>query len=397
MEWNSPLHQLASHNTDIQKLLDRGYALALDSSYLVVRDIPYLNEKGELNIGAIVSKLNFSDLDHATPHDHQIYFCGSHPCELSGLSISNLGGSEMTLTLASEDLKVERSFSNIPSGRSYTDHFEKIENYVALFSGPAMEKYPEQANPYTFRQYESITDSVFKIWDTLTSRAEIGDLASKFKEDVIAIIGLGGTGSYILDYLAKTPVKEIRGFDFDHFYVHNAFRSPGKVNSEEFGKRKAEVYQDRYDNFRHGLKLHPKFIMAESEADLEGVTFAFVCVDKGRSRADIFSLLVKMRIPFIDVGMGLNRYKGPIDGMLRTTYYPVELAQQIVDKRLAPMADYPDDVYKTNIQIAELNALNASMAVIKYKQIRGFYTDKAGYYNTLFSVDDLRNIGENDI
>lgn len=73
---------------------------------------------------------------------------------------------------------------------------------------------------------------------------------------------------------------------------------------------------------------------------------------------------------FIDVGIGLNREQGIIGGTLRTTYYPVEEAQKIVDKKLAPMADYPDDVYRTNIQISELNALNASIAVLKYKQVR---------------------------
>jgi tRNA A37 threonylcarbamoyladenosine dehydratase len=48
-------------------------------------------------------------------------------------------------------------------------------------------------------------DSVFKLHDTLTSRAEIGDLAAVFKDEVVAIIGLGGTGSYLLDFMAKTP------------------------------------------------------------------------------------------------------------------------------------------------------------------------------------------------
>ena len=34
------------------------------------------------------------------------------------------------------------------------------------------------------------------------------------------------------------------------------------------------------------------------------------------------------------------------------------------------------DEYRIHIQIAELNALNAALAVIKFKQIRGFYFDK---------------------
>jgi hypothetical protein len=37
--------------------------------------------------------------------------------------------------------------------------------------------------------------------------------------------GLGGTGSYILDLVSKTPVNEILLFDSDDFLQHNAFRS----------------------------------------------------------------------------------------------------------------------------------------------------------------------------
>jgi len=46
------------------------------------------------------------------------------------------------------------------------------------------------ANPLTFRVDAGvITGSVFKFHDTLTSRAEIGDLAAVFKSEVIALHG----------------------------------------------------------------------------------------------------------------------------------------------------------------------------------------------------------------
>src|SRR5260370_5128057 len=98
-------------------------------------------------------------------------------------------------------------------------------------------------NPFTFRVVETAkSESPFKFRDKLTSRAEIGDLSAKFKDDVIAIIGLGGTGSFLLDFMVKTPVREIRGFDKDKYFVHNAFRSPGKLDQAEIGKTKAEIY-----------------------------------------------------------------------------------------------------------------------------------------------------------
>ena len=250
------------------------------------------------------------------------------------------------------------------------------------------------ANPYTFRTFEKASpDSVFKFHDTLTSRAEITDLSARLKEDVVAVIGLGGTGAYVLDFLVKTPVREIRSFDLDPFYVHNAFRSPGRLEPNDLGKPKSEVYQSRYDNFRTGLTGRPKFVDASCSEDLNDVTFAFVCVDKGSSRAGIFDLLLSKSIPFIDIGMGLKRKNGPLNGMLRTTYYSAQDGRKMREKGLAEFSDSPDDIYKTDIQIAELNALNASLAIIKFKQLRGFYLEGITYYHLLLEIADLKIVG----
>lgn len=388
-------HQLVSHNDDIRRLVEKGYAIAFDSNYLVIRDIPYLDSERKLQIGAIVAKLEFIDQNRVTQTDHQICFAGSAPHGQDGTPIPNLGGgpTQLALSEASKDVVVQRSFSNKPIATGkFQDFFEKIESYVAIISGPAMALHG--ASPYTFRAVKGVvSDSVFEFHDTLTSRAEITDLSARFKDDVIAVIGLGGTGAYVLDFMIKTPIREIRAFDLDPFHVHNAFRSPGRVEASELGKTKADVYLSRYSNFRKGLSVYPKFIDASCADDLKGVTFAFVCVDKGSSRAEIFDLLISKGIPFIDVGMGLNRKKGPLNGMLRMTYYSAEQGQKVRDMGLAEVVDSPQDVYRANIQISELNALNACLAVIKFKQLRGFYSEELPYYNLLFEVGDLKIAG----
>jgi hypothetical protein len=392
-------HKLVSHNEDIRRLVDKGYAVAFDSKCLIVRDIPYLDSGLELQIGAIVAKLVFKDENHVTQDDHQILFAGSHPHGLDGKPIRNLAGGavQFPLSEACKDVVVQRSFSNKPKGTGkFNDFFEKIESYVTIISGPAMEKY--EVKPYTFRAVkEVIDDPIFKFHDTLTSRAGITDLAAKFKDDVIAVIGLGGTGAYVLDLLIRTPVKEIRAFDSDQFYIHNAYRSPGKVDKSEFDTPKADVYKTRYDNFRNGLSIIHKFIDASCSDELSGVTFAFVCVDKGSSRAGIFDLLISKGIPFIDVGMGLSRKNGSLNGMLRTTYYSVEDARKMRDMGLADLSDSIDDLYKENIQLGELNTLNACLAVIKFKQLRGFYLEEEPFYNLLLTLGDLKITRESKI
>lgn len=391
------LKTLASRNPDLQRLLEKGYALAIDSNYLIVRDIPYLDSAGELQWSAFVGKMVFEDQNEVRPEDHQIHFAAPRPFGLDGQVVRGLGGGEAQLNLSEHcrDVVVRQRFSHkLKDGgqpRPYVDHFEKIESYVAMVCGPAMAKFG--VDPYTFRDYEEETpNSVFKLRDTMTSRAEISDLAKLFENDVIAIIGLGGSGGYVLDFMVKTPVREIRGFDPDNFFVHNAFRSPGRIDVEEgaeLRQSKAEVYRKRYENFRNGLTIKPLFIDETSAEELNGVTFAFVSVDKGSSRKHIIDLLIAKNIPFIDVGMGLKRHGGPISGTVRTTYFPDESGQIVRSKGYLPETDPPDDVYKSNIQISELNALNAALAVLRFKQIRGFYAGPAHLNQLLLTLDNL--------
>lgn len=398
------LKTLASHNPDLQRLLDKGYALAIDSNCLVVRDIPYLDSEGQLQWTAFVGKLVFEDQTKVRPEDHQIYFAAPRPFGLDGQVIRGLGGGDAQLNLSDRcrDFSVRQCFSHkLKEGgqlRSYVDHFEKIESYVAMVCGPAMERFG--ATPYTFRECEEDTsNSVFKLRDTLTSRAQISDLAKLFENDVIAIIGLGGSGSYVLDFMVKTPVREIRGFDPDCFFVHNAFRSPGRLETEdgaELRQPKAEVYRKRYENFRHGFTIKPLFVDEMSSAELDGVTFAFVSVDKGSSRKRIIDLLISKNIPFIDVGMGLKRHGGPISGTVRTTYFPHDCGHTVRSKGYVPETDPPEDVYKSNIQIAELNALNAAMAVLRFKQIRGFYAGPDTLNQLLLTLDNLSLLSPDD-
>ena len=388
--------KLVSHNDDIRRLVEKGFAVGIDSNYLIVRDIPYLDDKRELKWGAIVSKLVAADTVRFVQDDHQIFFSGGVPHGLDGAPIPNLGGGPCNLALSPSacDVVVQRRFSNKPKvAKKFTDFFEKIECYVTIISGPAMAHH--NADPLTFRVVKSEEPaSVFRFHDTLTSRAEITDLSQKFHDDVIAVIGLGGTGSYLLDFMVKTPVQEVRGFDGDVYHVHNAFRSPGRTEENEFTRPKADVYGARYANFRDNLMIKSTYINADSSHELDEVTFAFICVDKGSSRAAIFDVLLTLKIPFIDVGMGMKRRDGALSGMARMTYYSAEDGPETLENGFSDLTDNPDGMYPTNIQIGELNALNAALAVMRYKQIRGFYVEDTAYLHLLFDVCDLKTVGE---
>ena len=60
------LIELANHNDDIRRLMEKGYALRFDSVHLVVRDIPYLDSQKALQIGA------FDCYEKPNGHDGQL-------------------------------------------------------------------------------------------------------------------------------------------------------------------------------------------------------------------------------------------------------------------------------------------------------------------------------------
>jgi len=57
----------------------------------------------------------------------------------------------------------------------------------------------------------------------------------------------------------------------------------------------------------------------------------------------------------------------------------------------------PEGLYRTNVQISELNAINAALAMIKFKQLRGFYAMDLDYHHLLFAIADLKTAGETDL
>ncbi len=106
--------KLDSHNHDLKRLIDKGYSVTIDSNCLIIRDILYLDEKCNLQSGAIVVKLNFIDYVRFVQVDHQIYFAGSVPYNTDGKPIANLGGGPHTIGLSEtcSDVVVHRSKIN---------------------------------------------------------------------------------------------------------------------------------------------------------------------------------------------------------------------------------------------------------------------------------------------
>ena len=133
------------------------------------------------------------------------------------------------------------------------------------------------------------------------------------------IVGLGGTGSYVLDQVAKTPAREIHLFDGDVFLPHNAFRAPAAPSRDDLKAKpnKVTYLHGIYSRMHRHIVPHAYPIDQNTVGELVGMHFVFLCVDKGAIKELIVGYLEQQRIPFIDVGMGVYAKNDSLYGVLR--------------------------------------------------------------------------------
>ena len=147
----------------------------------------------------------------------------------------------------------------IRANNRYRDYHHKVTTYVEILSREARRISPRAtAQQWRVIADQDDTENVFLFADTASARQNTTDLARKLQHERIAIVGVGGTGSYILDLVAKTWAREIHLFDDDPFLQHNAFRSPGPFSRDELegGPVKATFHAARYSRMRKGLIAH---------------------------------------------------------------------------------------------------------------------------------------------
>ena len=114
--------------------------------------------------------------------------------------------------------------------------------------------------------------------------------------------------------------------------------------------------------------------------------FVFVCLDKGAPKKLIVEKLEEFNIPFSDAGMGIQLNDNTLGGIVRVTTSTVQKRDHFRGRVSFEDAPADDDYYR-NIQIADLNALNAALAVIKLKKLFGFYRDLKSEHHSQFSFD----------
>lgn len=365
--------------------MDEGYEIEVKGGHLVVHHIPYVNSMRELKIGKLITPLELSGERTIKPQ-HTIHFMGEHPCNNDGTILTSIKHSEVNQKLY-DDIYLNFMFSNKPPN-GYENHYDKVIRYIELITAPA-NSIDKNATAATFNVIECNEEqSVFNYLDTNSSRANINFINDKFKGQRIGIIGLGGTGSYILDFIAKTPVEEILLFDDDEFLLNNAFRAPGAPSIETLNKKikKVDYFSNLYSNMRRKIIPNSVKIVKENSNLLKELSFVFISVDSNIARSTIISKLLHFQIPFIDVGLGVEIKNDTLSAILRATLGTQTMFNHL-PSRIGSVDGDDGDEYSTNIQIADLNAMNALMAVIKWKRHIGFYKDLKEEHNITYTVN----------
>ena len=387
--------KLTNLRSDVAQLIEAGYEVNIEHNHLVMHNVPYVTRTRDIKRGILISTLSGSYSEVARPSDHVIMFAGDFPCNAEGNPLENIRHATQNENVAGQWM-INHRFSSKPKCGYYLDYFEKMATYAAILANQESAVDPDYT-ARTYRVIESSDDSPFQYFDCASGRVGISAVTQKLLKRSIAIVGLGGTGSYVLDYGAKTPVDEIHIFDGDVYEQHTAFRCPGAASMEQIRDRplKVEYLADVYSKMHRGIVAHGEFITAENVEKLKGFDMVFLCLDDNEAKATIVTALENFDAKFIDVGIGVNLVQNGLTATLRTTTSTPDHRHHVHDRKRIPMHAAPgNNDYSGNIQIAELNALNAGFAILQWKQECGFYRDTEHELFSLFRVADNHIMNE---
>jgi hypothetical protein len=376
--------QQINRSPDLKRLRDEGYEIQVKGGYLVTHHIPYVTAAKEIKYGKLIVQLAMNNDITIRPQNHVINFMGEQPCNNDGSIIHAIVHGEVNQILF-DGIVINRSFSNKPPN-GYENYYHQVTRYAEIISAPAY-SIDNSVVIKTYRVIDSEGSERFNYYDTNTSKANIYAINAKLENQKIGIIGLGGTGSYILDLIAKAPVSGIHLFDADVFLQHNAFRFPGAASTDDLDvyQKKVDYLEKIYSRMHKGIVSHPTNITEANLFLLDEMSYVFLCVDNNLSRKLIIDYLIAKGIPFFDVGLGVNVAGDTLVGTVRMTVGTKQKSDHINFR--VPFDDNDNNEYRTNIQIAELNSFNAALAVIKWKKMSGFYQDLEMEHHTSYSIN----------
>lgn len=265
-----PANQTAP-NPDLQRLVDDGFHVSLEGQHLVIHRVPYVTKDRTVAYCSLISTYCEHEVAAGYINDHTVFVVGDIPYRDDGISLEvAMVANASKQIIAGRSVGCQLSYKTEPLSAMLANYHSKMTHYVRKL-GSYVEAIDASANVRGIGSFTARSvPSVFHFPNGSSARAGLEAYEQKLELQKVAIIGLGGTGSFLLDGLAKTPVKEIHLYDHDILEPHNAFRFPSALPMDiVFGRwKKTDVLSDIYGQFRSGVISHPERI---TEANLHEV------------------------------------------------------------------------------------------------------------------------------
>ena len=250
--------------------------------------------------------------------------------------------------------------------RDYEDAWEALNNYVkqiyALFLGRSASGREAAPRPYTFDV----------LGDQLPETVEWRRLLA---QECVAIVGLGGVGAWIADFVVKADPREVHGWDYDCIEPKNILRMPGGLDPNVWiGRPKADWFQETYSVIHTSVHGHNVKVLPERVQEvIERTTFAFVAVDDAEDRMMVCDALANAGIPFVVVGLSPVRKDKRVKVSMRIVTAHVGVSswrEAIPQVGQAGQDDYG------SLDLPDVYSMAAGWAIQSWRKMRGQFWQK---------------------
>ena len=158
----------------------------------------------------------------------------------------------------------------------------------------------------------------------------------KLKKSKVAIFGLGGVGSYVLEALARVGVSNFVLVDNDKVSISNINRQL-IATYDTVGKLKVDVTKDRILSINKNAKIETYNIFFDiNNADMidESIDYIVDAIDSVNSKIDLVKIANKLNIPIISsmgTGNKIDPTKFEVSDIYKTSVCPLA---KVIRKRL---------------------------------------------------------------
>src|ERR1035441_7320228 len=104
--------RLIDRSPELKKLRDEGFDIEVVDGYLLMHDVPYVNDKRDVKRGVLLAALDLANDVAQPPSDHQSKWAGDCPCNEDGSIMQGLGPSQTPMVISGH--QVQWNFSCKP-------------------------------------------------------------------------------------------------------------------------------------------------------------------------------------------------------------------------------------------------------------------------------------------